>query len=342
MLDMIDQMREKTGMSYQAIASAVQLSYPSIIRWRRRRKETAPLVRQPGPPKVKPPDLERLTRDIAKLSHGQSRTEGTGALYEGHASSVSRRDLRCMVAMARHDEITAHRQNLRRISWNVPNVAWSMDPCEYKQHDAGGKVYLNHMQDLASRYKFTPMTGDVPCGEEIAGYLAATFDRFGAPLFLKRDNGGNLNHAAVNAVLEDYFVLPLNSPVHYPPYNGAIEEAQTELKNGLAAKLSYKPNCQREHMEAYASTVEHDLNHQPRPCLNGSNACQVYFTNKRTFTKWERRDAYAWLINMQDDILCSNGGVQPQAAWRIAVEAWLRMKGLITVTINGKVSPNFH
>jgi len=107
------------------------------------------------------------------------------------------------------------------------------------------------------------MTGDVPCGEEISGYLAATFDRFGAPLFLKRDNGGNLNHTAVNAVLADYFVLPLNSPVHYPPYNGAIEEAQTELKNGLAAKLSYKPSCQREHMEAYASSVEHDLNHQP-------------------------------------------------------------------------------
>ena len=149
------------------------------------------------------------------------------------------------------------------------------------------------------------MTGDVPCGEEISGYLAATFDRFGAPLFLKRDNGGNLNHAAVNNVLEDYFVLPLNSPVHYPPYNGAIEEAQTELKNGLAAKLSYKPSCPREHMEAYASTVEHDLNHQPRPCLHGSNACQVYFTNKRTFTKWERRDAYDWMTNLQGDILCS-------------------------------------
>jgi hypothetical protein len=247
-----------------------------------------------------------------------------------------------MVEMTRHDLNAAHRQNLRRISWNVPNVAWSMDPCEYKHRDTdGGKVYLNHMQDLASRYKFTPMTGDVPCGEEISGYLAATFDRFGAPLFLKRDNGGNLNHAAVNNVLADYYVLPLNSPVHYPPYNGAIEEAQTELKNGLAAKLSYKPSCHREHMEAYASTVEHDLNHQPRPCLHGSNACQVYFTNKRTFTKGERRDAYAWMTNLQGDILCSEGGVQPRAAWRIAVEAWLRMKGLITVAINGKVLPNF-
>jgi hypothetical protein len=66
----------------------------------------------------------------------------------------------------------------------------------------------------------------------------------------------------------------------------------------------------------------------------------VYFTGRRSFTRWERRDAYAWITNVQNDILCSDG-VQPQAAWRIAVEAWLRMKGFITVSINGKVLPNF-
>ncbi len=341
MLAVIDQMREKTGMTYQAICSAVRLPYPSFIRWRTRQRKDTPLVRQPGPPKIKPPDLEKLTQDIAGLAHGQNRTQGSGALYTRYASSVSRRELRSMVESARHDLNALHRQNLRRIRWNFPNLAWSMDPCEYRSETvAGDKVYLNHMQDLSSRYKFTPMTGGVPCGEEIAGYLAATFDRFGAPLFLKRDNGGNLNHTAVNNVLADHFVLPLNSPIHYPPYNGAIEEAQTELKNGLAAKLSYRPSCPREHLEAYASSVEHDLNHQPRPCLNGKNACQAYFAGRRTFTKWERRDAYAWITNVQHDILSSNG-VQPQAAWRIAVEAWLRRKGFITVSINGKVSPNF-
>jgi len=342
MLAVIDQIREKTDMPYRAICSAVRLPYPSFIRWRMRREQDTPLVRQPGPPKVKPPDFERLGQDIAELSHGQTRTQGTGALYGRYASCVSRRELQRMVEAARHDQNVLHRQNLRRISWNVPNVAWSMDPCEYGERDeAGVKVYLNQMQDLASRYKFSPMTGDIPCGEEISGYLAATFNRFGPPLFLKRDNGGNLNHAAVNAVLADYFVLPVNSPVHYPPYNGAIEEAQTELKNGLAAKLKHQHCCPREHLEAYASTVEHDLNHQPRPCLHGNNACQVYFTGKRSFTKWERRDAYAWMTNLQGDILCSDGGVQPQAAWRIAVEAWLRMKGFITVSINGKVLPYF-
>lgn len=340
MLAIIDHLREKTGMPYRALSSAAGLPYPSFIRWHMRNKKDTPLVRKPGPSKVRPPDFG-IQQDIAQLSHGQTRTQGTGALYARYASCVSRRELRIMVAMARHDLNTSHRENLRRIQWNVPNVAWSMDPCEYGQRTAiGDKAHLNQMQDLASRYKFEPMMGDIPSGEEISGYLTATFNRFGAPLFLKRDNGGNLNHGAVNDALSDYFVLPLNSPVHYPPYNGAIEEAQAELKNGLAAKLSYKPSCPREHLEAYASAVEHALNHKPRPCLKGKNACQVYFAGRRTFTKWERRDAYAWITNLQNDILCSDG-VQPQAAWRIAVEEWLNMKGFIAITRNGKVLPSF-
>lgn len=341
MLAMIEQIKQKTGMPYRAISDTVRLPYPSFIRWHMRSKKDMPPVRQPGPPKIRPPDFSRLGLDIARLAHGQTRTQGTGALYMRYCSSISKRDLQTMVAMARHDLNVSHRQNLRRIRWNVPNVAWSIDPCEYEERDAtSDKVYLNQMQDLASRYKFSPMTGEIPCGEEIAGYLTATFNRFGAPLFLKRDNGGNLNHAAVNDVLADYFVLPVNSPAYYPPYNGSIEKAQAELKNGLTAKLAYKPSCPREHLEAYAATVEHDLNHQLRPCLKGKNACQVYFAGKRTFTKGERRDAYAWITNLQHDMLCCDG-VQPQAAWRIAVEAWLNMKGFITVTVNGKVLPNF-
>jgi len=33
--------------------------------------------------------------------------------------------------------------------------------------------------------------------------------------------------------------------------------------------------------------------------------------------------------------------MQPETAWRIAVEVWLQMKGYITVSINGKASPYF-
>jgi hypothetical protein len=341
MLDSIDQIKEKTGLSYQLICEALRLPFGSFNRWRMRRTRLSPAVRQPGPQKIMSPDFSRLREDMGRLHHGIKRTHGAGVLYARYAPCLSRRNLQHFVSMARHDLNAQHRQNLRRIHWNIPNVAWSIDMTEYEQRDTGGaKLYLNQMQDLASRYKFSPMVGPLFCGEEIAGYVAQKFYRFNAPLILKLDNGGNLNHSAVYDVLHEYFVLPLNSPVKYPPYNGAIEEAQKELKAALGARLAHRSCCPREHMEAYAEAVEHDLNHRPRPCLKGKNACRAFFSNRRSFTKQERREAYDWITNLQNNILCSEG-VRPQSAWRTAVEAWLNMKGFITITINGKVLPSF-
>jgi hypothetical protein len=60
-----------------------------------------------------------------------------------------------------------------------------------------------------------------------------TFERFGPPLFIKRDNAGNLNHTSVNEVLEEHMVIPINSPYYTPSYNGAIEHCQGEFKTWL-------------------------------------------------------------------------------------------------------------
>jgi len=141
------------------------------------------------------------------------------------------------------------------------------------------------MQDFASHYKFGPLAEYIPCGEEIAGHLAATFKRFGAPLFLKRDNGGNVNHAAANDVLAEHFVLPVNSPVPYPLQRRDRRSAgRAQDRAQCEARVQA---CPGEHLEAYAGVVDHDLNHQPRPCLNGRNSCQAYFGNRRTFTRWK-------------------------------------------------------
>ena len=112
---------------------------------------------------------------------------------------------------------------------------------------------MHNTQDLGSRYKFLLMAGGYPVGEEVAGYLSEKFDRYGAPLVLKRDNEG---------------VLPLK-PGYYAPYNGAIEESQREVKKSLRDKLvSGLADC-RDHVAAYAEAAVNDLNHRIRPCLNG-------------------------------------------------------------------------
>jgi len=207
-----------------------------------------------------------------------------------------------------------------------------------------GKIYLHNTQDLGSRYKFLPMAGGYPVGEEVAGYLSEKIDRYGAPLVLKRDNEGNMNHSAINDVLAESFVLPLNNPEYYAPYNGAIEESQREVKSCLREKLALgSPDCQN-HVTAYAEAAVNDLNHRVRPCLNGKTSCQVFFTSadKPVFTKRERRGIYDWVMERVERILSAmkqSGHSVRESAWRIALESWLKSRGHIKVHINQKCHP---
>jgi hypothetical protein len=251
-----------------------------------------------------------------------------------------------MVEQVRREVAVERRNHLRRIEWVVPGVVWAMDVTEYDL-DGVGKIHLHNTQDLGSRYKFPPLSGECPVGEEIAGYLSEKFFRFGPPLFLKRDNGGNLNHGAVNEVLSEFFVLPLNSPIYYAPYNGAIEESQRELKTCLWEKLiTYCPKIEDPSLAVYAEVAAHDLNHRHRPCLLEKNSCQVFFTSEErpVFSKLERREIYDMVLARVERILTSMnqfGKSAREAAWRIAVEFYLQSRGFIKVHIPQKVSPNF-
>lgn len=335
-------------MSYRELCSALRVPWSSFSRWRGRIRKDTVLVRRPGPKKVEPFDPAVLRADIRSMDHGGKRSKGAANLYGRYQGSLSRRELSRMIWQVRHDLGVDHRNNLRRIEWLVPGVVWAMDATEYDQRAADGeKIHLHNTQDLGSRYKFLPMAGGYPVGEEIAGYLSDKFFRFGPPLLLKRDNGSNMNHLAVNEVLAEFFILPLNSPAYYAPYNGAIEESQGEMKRCLGEKFGGLPlSYSREHIEPYAEVVVHDLNHRLRSCLGGRNSCQVFFHSgkKPTFTKRERRDIYDCLMEKVERILTEMnqfGQAAKESAWRIAMEFWLQSKGYIKVQINRKVSPNF-
>jgi len=330
-------------MPYKMICKTLQLPFGSLDRWRFRIREGLVLIKRPGPKKVASFDSSVLDAEIRLLGHGRKRSTGTTELYQRHHLSLSRRELGRMVERVRQDLWADYRRHLRRVEWLMPGVAWAMDGTEY---DVGlaGKVYLCNMQDLSSRYKFLPLAGEYPVGEEIAGYLSEKFDRYGAPLVLKRDNEGNMNHTAVNEVLEEFFILPLNSPEYYAPYNGAIEESQKELKSCLREKLVLGlPDCS-DHLAVYAEAAVNNLNHRIRPCLNGRTSCQVFFecANKPVFTKRERREIYDSIMEKVERILSAtkqHTQTIRELAWRIALESWLRSKGYIKVYINQKCHP---
>jgi hypothetical protein len=94
-------------------------------------------------------------------------------------------------------------------------------------------------------------------GETVAGRLEHLFIQHGPPLVLKRDNGSNLNQRAVDEVLARYLVLPLNSPPHYPPYNGGMECAVRELKTPLVEQILAHGPVPESQVQVWAEGLAH-------------------------------------------------------------------------------------
>jgi hypothetical protein len=201
--------------------------------------------------------------------------------------------------------------------------------------------------DLASRYKFTPWVGDRVWGETVAVRLEQLFLRHGPPLVLKRDNGSNLNHQAVDEVLARYLVIPLNSPPHYPPYNGGMECAVRELKTPLVEKILASGSITESQVQAWAEVLAHELNHRSRDCLNGQVACEVFQDAKpalKAYTLRKRREIFDGINELTRTLIQARAvhtQRQAETAWRLAVETWLQRNGVITITQNKKVLPVF-
>ena len=217
-----------------------------------------------------------------------------------------------------------------------------MDDCQTRDGVGAEKLYLHNLTDLGSRYRLPPLAADcLPCGEEVAGHLQQLFDRVDPPLFCKRDNGGNLNHLAVNQVLEETLVIPINSPPRMAPYNGAVEHTQGEFK-GYLDRWSWKAAGTGD-QALLAESAAHDLNHQPRRCLGGGTACRAYFGGARIrYSRRKRESVYRWVRELAAEVSVRAGeSVITPTSWRIAARQWLVTNKLIKIERSEKVSPHF-
>ena len=299
-----------------------------------------------GPQKVAPLKLEEWRVHLCRLKHGHQRSRGVGRLYRQYRGQISRRDLQALTETVRREFTQQRQAELRRITWHVPGLVWSLDDAELARL-AGHPLHRHQVQDLASRYKFTPGVGDRALGETVAVRLEQLFLRHGPPLVLKRDNGSNLNHQAVDEVLARHRVIPLNSPPHYPPYNGGMECAVRELKTPLVEKILASNPIPQSQVQGWAEMLAHELNHRSRGCLDGQVACEVFQDAKpamKAYTLRKRKETFDW-INELTLTLIQVGAVdtqrQAQTARRLAVETWLQRNGVITITQNQKVLPVF-
>jgi len=320
-----------------SLSAHLGVSYSSLMRWKQRLRSGKPPVEPPGPRKVSDFDLDRLKNEIRNLKHGRKRTAETCRLYERNRMNISRRELNMMIAEARK----RYNQDFYQIIWHHPGVVWAIDGSEVPLEDIRRKLHLCNVQDLCSKYKYPPlMSSGHPCGEGISGHLSKLFSEFGAPLFLKKDNGSNLNHISVDHTLQEYMVISLNSPPTYAPYNGSIEHANGEFKIYLK-NWSHKAETMNE-FKLLAEIAAHDLNHKARRILQGRNSCTVNFGHRVVrFDRRKRKEVFECIKNLFIEILAKLGDKgREDVAWRIAVRRWLQMNGFLTIFKNGKVLPH--
>jgi len=338
----MEKIKAHYALGYRELVGEAGFSYATFMRWRQQIAAGNPPLARPGPKKIAPLNLTELTGRIRSLDHGRKRSRATAGLHASFNDSISRRELDAMIASVRREENRNRAAGRSRVIWHRADVVWALDGCEYTVGPEAATVHVANLQDLCARYKFPPMaTGALPCGEEVAGHLARHFTRYGPPLFIKRDNGGNLNHVAVNRLLEEAMVIPINSPLKEPPYNGAIEHSQGEIK-GYLDTWRHKAETLEE-MFLLVETAANDLNHQPRRSLGGKTACRSYFGNNRIrYTKSKRQAVYRWIRDLAVDLSRAVGKhVISPAAWRVAAKQWLVKNRLVTIVRPGKVLPHF-
>jgi transposase InsO family protein len=342
----LSRLKEQVPWPYPRLCESLALPYSSFRRWKHRIGRGQPALLKPGPKKMTPLNVEELYVYLCCLQHGRQRSRGVGRLYRHYQDQISRRDLQALTETVRRELAQQRQAELRHITWQVPGLVWSLDDAELVGLPSH-KLHLHQVQDLASRYKFTPWVGERVLGESVAARLEQLFLRQGPPLVLKRDNGSNLNHQAVDEVLARYRVIPLNSPPHYPPYNGGMECAMRELKTPLVKKILVGSPITEPQVQVWAEVLAHELNHRSRPCLHGRVACQVFHDAKpalKVYTLRKRKETFDWINELTMtliQVLAVHTQSQAETARRLAVETWLHRNGVITITQNKKVLPVF-
>ena len=342
----LTELRHQVPWSYPRLCRCVGVPYGSFRRWTARLSQQQPPRVRPGPKKVVPLQLDELRGAVDNLDHGDQRSRGTGALCRHYQAQISRRDLGGLIATARRALAAAREAARCHITWHVPGVVWALDDTQLARfpHQV---LRLHQVQDLASRYKFLPWVGEQIVAETVAARLEQLFVQHGAPLVLKRDNGGNLNQAAVDEILARYWVVPLNSPRQYPPYNGGMERAIREVKAPLRAQLRASGPTAAAEVQHWAERLAYELNHRPRRSLQGQIACRVFQDARpvlRTYTLRKRRELFDEINALTWTLLQAQGGCTDQDAdsiRRVAVETWLQKQRVITVTQNHRVLPLF-
>ena len=325
-----------TGLSARRLCRRVGFGRATYCRWHHRHRCGQPLRRTPGPPKTGPLALVQLREQIQHLDHGRHCTLGTGALYQQHHAGISRRHFSALVADERQRQQQELRDQLQHVTWFSVHTAWALDATEWRTGQPGVKLQVLLARDLASHYALGVETQPELSGDWVADYVDRLIHQHGAPLFLKRDNGAVLHTPAVEQVLAAAGVLPFDSPVLCPRYNGAMEKGIGDFKRLFPFPLPGLATGALPSTQALLEALRHEFNAKPSPDLADCSPVEMFHLGPRLTV--DRRTRATIFASLCDDTWRKLSTMKTPdqrafaAAWRLSVVSWLRCQALISVS----------
>jgi hypothetical protein len=333
--------------SAAVLCRCVGLPYSTLRRWRDRRRRSAPIRRQPGPAKHTALPVADFRSRVAHLDHAAKRTRGTGRLIHAIRQSVSRRRVRSFIARLRRRHLRRLRNAKHHVTWHLPNLAWAIDALHLQTSTADPGVVVVLARDLASHFHFEPLVLHAESALHNLEWLQRLCSRHGPPLLLKRDNGAPFNAAILDGFLAANLILPLNSPIRRPSYNGAVEHAVGSFKRAVLAALDPgQPVPDIPKLLPLIRAIIHLHNSRPRRSLAGLTPAQAYFHHcPRPWSRARRQQIFDWICAHARTMVETKWEMSDHhvraAAWRRSVVAWLRCQHLITVSRKPQPSPLF-
>jgi len=270
-----------------------------------------------------------------KLQHTQQRSNGSREFHECLESIASRRRIQEFITAERKEHNKVQNSRLTRVTWTAPRVCWAMDDTHLLTEHDGTKIWIHNIKDLGSQYILPPVTGRMMGGKEVAENLKSLFDRFGAPLVIKRDNGANLCSEEVNKVLKKYKVIALTSPAYYSQYNGSIEQANGLLKKRIVMLCQkYDVTLNRKSGRILADLAAHEENNRVKRSTKKRTPSFHFFKRTKKSVNKKRWEVINEIIDEREILTCgrtSLTGNQKKRISRKAVEAIFEKRGYTKV-----------
>ena len=239
----------------------------------------------------------------------------------------------------RSELVANNAKSMIQVEYCEPHLIWSMDI--FIKRYQGVKFYVLQVIDLGSRMKLDPAikTSDFS-SEEVAAHINMLMHIHEPPLFLKRDNGGNLNGGEIKEIMRMFAVIPFNSPAHYPQFNGVMERGQGEVKRYLKVVLKGDKKADMFSQSVYWAVDRANL--RRRKVLNNRSALECWNESFSHFTRREREAVYNEL-KVETGRLLEAFSEEKQmrhdafnSAWRKSVCRYLENKGYIKLYRDGQ------